>query len=71
MNVTDKHATNACPRCGSLFTCRVNSVLKCDCLGLNLSPATLGHIREYTESTFGAYTCLCVACLGELQEKSE
>ncbi|MBO0947436.1 cysteine-rich CWC family protein [Fibrella forsythiae] len=64
---TSKHATDSCPRCGNLFTCGVNSVLKCDCMWLDLSPADLAYIREYTELTFGEYTCLCVSCLRDLQ----
>ncbi|MEZ0484096.1 cysteine-rich CWC family protein [Fibrella aquatica] len=65
----EKHATDSCPRCGSLFTCGVNSVLKCDCMWLNLTAADLAYIREYTELAFGEYTCLCVSCLRELQSK--
>jgi len=63
----EKHASTSCPRCGNLFTCGVNSVLKCDCMWLSLSPADLAYIREYTEITFGEYTCLCVKCLRDLQ----
>ena len=64
--MTDKHAPNTCPRCGNLFTCRVDAVLTCDCLSLSFSPAELASIRAYTELTFGAYTCLCVNCLRAL-----
>ncbi|MDB5242145.1 MAG: hypothetical protein JWP57_2770 [Spirosoma sp.] len=71
MRIPDKHLPHACPRCGRLFTCRANSGLKCDCMGFTLSPATLQRIREYTELTFGDYTCLYVACLQELQQESE
>lgn len=67
MTATEKHAPDSCPRCGNLFICAVNSVLKCACMELNLSPADLAYIREYTELTFGEYTCLCVSCLRELQ----
>lgn len=69
--VIDKHAPDACPRCDQLFTCRVNSILKCDCMWLDLSPADLAYIQEYSEITFGEYTCLCVNCLRELQAERQ
>ena len=65
--MSDKHAPDACPRCGGVFTCRVNTILQCDCMWLALSPADLRYIRAYSELTFGEYTCLCVACLRSLQ----
>ena len=67
MNTIEKHAPDSCPRCGNLFTCSANRVLNCDCMGLDLTSADLAYIREYTELTYGNYTCLCVKCLRELQ----
>gem|GEM_PF-6468910 len=40
-----KHAPEACPRCGNLFTCKVNSILPCDCLGIRLDRAETEYIR--------------------------
>ncbi|MFN3852373.1 MAG: cysteine-rich CWC family protein [Spirosomataceae bacterium] len=65
----EKHAPDECPRCGSVFTCKANSVLKCDCMWIDLNPNELRYIREYSEVTFGEYTCLCVKCLRELKEE--
>lgn len=64
-----KHALDSCPRCGLVFECRVNSVLKCDCMWLDLSRDELAYVRDYTTLVFGGYVCLCVNCLLELQQE--
>lgn len=64
---TDKHANDECPRCRTVFTCRVNTVLQCECMWLSLSAADLAYVRAYTELVFGGYVCLCTRCLLALQ----
>lgn len=58
---------NTCLRCNTAFQCRVNNIQACDCVRVSLSPDELTAIRQYTERTFGAYTCLCGTCLTELK----
>jgi hypothetical protein len=61
-----KHASEACPRCGEVFTCKVNSILKCDCLTIRLSRTETQYIRDLSELQFGS-GCLCLPCLRALQ----
>ncbi|MBC7568966.1 MAG: cysteine-rich CWC family protein [Spirosoma sp.] len=67
----DKHAPDSCPRCGRLFTCRVNTILQCDCMWIDLTPSDLRYIRDYCELEFGEHTCLCVNCLHELRAEGD
>ncbi|TAE27316.1 MAG: hypothetical protein EAZ91_16255 [Cytophagales bacterium] len=69
--MTQPYATsNPCLRCGQSFRCRVDNIQSCDCARVTLSPDELVAIRQYTERTFGAYTCLCAGCLNELRTES-
>ncbi len=61
-----KHAPEACPRCGKLFTCKVNSILKYDCLNIRLDRAETEYIRALAEWQFDG-GCLCSTCLHALQ----
>ncbi|MFT4033575.1 MAG: cysteine-rich CWC family protein [Siphonobacter sp.] len=60
-----KHAIGSCPRCGELFTCKVNSILKCDCMQIQLNRDEMQHIRDIADYDGG---CLCLKCLRELKE---
>ncbi|WP_409932556.1 cysteine-rich CWC family protein [Xanthocytophaga flavus] len=60
----EKHYPVECPRCGTSFACKVNSVSKCDCMYVDLTPLESQYIRENTESG----TCLCMNCLMELKK---
>lgn len=62
----DKHAPDSCPRCGQLFTCKVNSVGRCDCLQINLTVRETQYIRDIAALAYDG-SCLCVNCLYALQ----
>ena len=62
----DKHAAEGCPRCGQIFICKVNSILKCDCMQVQLTSQEVDHIREITEYDYDG-SCLCLNCLLALQ----
>ncbi|WP_407084048.1 cysteine-rich CWC family protein [Tellurirhabdus bombi] len=61
-----KHAAESCSRCNQLFTCKVNSILKCDCLAINLTRQETEYIRELTTLDYDG-ECLCLQCLYELK----
>ncbi|WP_288426076.1 cysteine-rich CWC family protein [uncultured Spirosoma sp.] len=61
-----KHAIDNCPRCGQLFTCKVNSVLHCDCQYIGLSKTETEYIRDIALFEYDGQ-CLCLACLNELK----
>ncbi|MBC8151936.1 MAG: cysteine-rich CWC family protein [Bacteroidetes bacterium] len=61
-----KHAPDSCPRCGQLFTCKVSSVGRCDCLRINLSFSETQYIRDITALAYDG-GCLCLDCLHSLQ----
>ncbi|MFC0185574.1 cysteine-rich CWC family protein [Pseudarcicella hirudinis] len=61
-----KHAKDACPRCGEIFVCKVNSILKCDCLKIELTRKQTEYIRDLSVLDFDG-SCLCLNCLKELQ----
>lgn len=51
-----------CPRCSEPFRCGVADTT-CACFGLNIGPVLRAQLaRDYS-------TCLCVACLQELQQQ--
>jgi hypothetical protein len=61
-----KHAAEGCPRCGQIFICKVNSILKCDCMQVQLTQREVEYIRDLTEFDYDG-SCLCVNCLLDLQ----
>lgn len=61
----EKHEPTQCPRCETIFTCKINSVFKCDCMDMELTPVELQYIKENTESG----TCLCFACLLDMKKE--
>ena len=51
----------SCPRCGAAFICQHENPAKCQCAGVELSPAARAHLAvQYPNQ------CLCRKCLIEL-----
>ena len=50
----------SCPRCGAAFICQHENPAKCQCAGVELSPATRAHLAAQYPSQ-----CLCRKCLLE------
>jgi hypothetical protein len=65
-----KHAPDSCPRCGEIFTCKVNAVLQCDCQKISLNYEETQYIREITTWDYDG-ACLCLTCLQELKNKTQ
>jgi len=52
-----KHETKACPRCKTVFECKVGDISKCQCYPVPLTDAERDFIaRNYTD-------CLCAECI--------
>ena len=51
----------SCPRCGAAFICQHENPAKCQCAGVELSPATRAHLAAQYPNQ-----CLCRKCLLEL-----
>jgi len=64
----EKHVADSCPRCGGIFTCKVNNVLQCDCMKLVLTKAETEYIANITEWEYEG-GCLCNKCVLELQKE--
>lgn len=60
-SVRKKHAEQACPRCGSLFTCKSGNSGLCQCNGIELGPRLLDHLADLYDD------CLCLECLRQLK----
>jgi hypothetical protein len=67
----EKHAPEDCPRCGELFSCKINTIFQCECMNVVLTPNQSAYIKDYSEMNFGSYTCLCISCLRVLVEEYE
>lgn len=65
-----KHAPEECPRCGGVFTCKVNSVTRCDCQKIFLTKKETEYIRLLSIMQYEG-GCLCNQCLEELKKESE
>ena len=50
----------SCPRCGAAFICQHENPAKCQCAGVELSPAARAHLAEHYPNQ-----CLCRKCLLE------
>ena len=50
----------SCPRCGAAFICQHENPAKCQCAGVELSPATRAHLAAQYPNQ-----CLCRKCLLE------
>lgn len=49
-----------CARCGAAFTCKVDDLAHCQCIGVRLSADLLGQLAASYDD------CLCSRCLKEL-----
>lgn len=54
------HEHKSCPRCGAAFICQHENPAKCQCAGVELSPATRTHLAAQYPNQ-----CLCRKCLLE------
>ena len=50
----------SCPRCGAAFICQHENPAKCQCAGVELSPAIRAHLAAQYPNQ-----CLCRKCLLE------
>ncbi len=57
-----KHETKHCPRCETLFTCRVGDVLQCQCMDVPLSAEEAAYLQEQYDD------CLCAPCMRKLKQ---
>ena len=55
----------SCPRCGAMFICQHENPAKCQCAGVELSPAARAHLAAQYPNQ-----CLCRKCLIELGESN-
>ncbi|MEM1402765.1 MAG: cysteine-rich CWC family protein [Pseudomonadota bacterium] len=55
------HEDVSCPRCGSVFQCKVGSITICHCSDVSLSDLQKAYISEHWDS------CLCPQCLFDIQ----
>ncbi|HSC37208.1 MAG TPA: cysteine-rich CWC family protein [Chitinophagaceae bacterium] len=54
-----KHEVKACPRCKTVFECKVGDISKCQCYPVPLTDAERDFIaRQYID-------CLCADCIRE------
>lgn len=58
--MTSKHEHKYCPRCNSMFECKVGAVELCQCSKVNLDDKA----RSYLEKNYS--DCLCAACMEEI-----
>lgn len=56
-----KHDQVACPRCGTIYECKMGSINLCQCTTVHLTEEQ----RQYIGSLFS--DCLCANCLVVLQ----
>ncbi|HEY5823085.1 MAG TPA: cysteine-rich CWC family protein [Cyclobacteriaceae bacterium] len=57
------HEPKACPRCQTVFECKVGSVENCQCQAVRLSDDVQKKIQGLYED------CLCANCLRELTQE--
>jgi len=55
------HETVHCPRCKTIFECRVGNVLQCQCQAVTLSEDERQYINEHYSG------CLCADCLQHMK----
>lgn len=66
----EKHAQESCPRCQKVFICKVNNILECDCMKVNLTKKQIEYIADISQWEFDG-ACLCNTCLEELKAISD
>jgi Cysteine-rich CWC len=52
-----KHEDKTCPRCHSVFECKVGDITKCQCYTVKLNEAE----RDFLSRTYA--DCLCASCI--------
>lgn len=57
------HEHKTCPRCQSIFECKVGNIATCHCLGINFSEEERKLIEDKYKD------CLCHNCLLELKNR--
>ena len=55
------HEQKYCPRCHSLFECKVGSILLCQCSKVSLDDRTQAYLNKNYED------CLCASCMKEIK----
>lgn len=61
MDSTCKHDRVACPRCGTVYECKVGSINLCQCMSVQLTVEQ----RQYIGLLYSG--CLCADCLKALR----
>ena len=60
-HLNNKHDRVICPRCGTVYECKIGSINLCQCTSAQLTQEQ----REYISSLY--QECLCTGCLMVLQ----
>ncbi|OJJ19914.1 hypothetical protein BKI52_15665 [marine bacterium AO1-C] len=60
-----KHEDKHCPRCQTLFECKVGSINLCQCTTVTLTPEERAYIAKLYDD------CLCANCMRALQQASK
>ncbi len=58
------HEDTACPRCGSIFECKMGSITLCHCSEAQLSKDQMAYIAERWQG------CLCHQCLLDIEKST-
>jgi hypothetical protein len=56
-----KHEEKYCPRCNTVFECKVGSILICQCTTVRLNEKERDYMREKFDD------CLCASCMKEVR----
>lgn len=56
------HKDKYCPRCHSVFECKADNILLCQCSNISLSEKEVEYLsKNYSD-------CLCKVCLEEIKQ---
>ncbi|MGH8645810.1 MAG: cysteine-rich CWC family protein [Gammaproteobacteria bacterium] len=58
-----KHENKICPRCGTLFECKLGSITVCQCRDIEMSELLEFLIQSRYDD------CLCIQCLRKLKDE--
>ena len=56
----DKHEEKCCPKCQSIFVCKIGDIANCQCNTIEISEAA----KEFLSQT--NFDCLCKDCLAKI-----
>lgn len=56
-----KHEKKYCPKCNSVFECKVGSILLCQCTTVKLNEKERDYMKEKFDD------CLCADCMKEVR----